>query len=64
MGKPTGDTLPVFSAYSFASILNQREREIIFPRKNVPDARIDRGTTASSGEADTLLTELLVSGPG
>ena len=37
--------------------LNQRNREIIVPRKNVPDARINRGTAAF--EADTLSTELL-----
>ena len=37
-------------------LLNQLKREIIFPRKNVPDTRIDRGTTACG--ADTLPTEL------
>ena len=36
--------------------LNQQKRENIFPRKNVHDARIDRGTAAC--EADTLPTEL------
>ena len=35
--------------------LNQR-KEIIFPPKNVPDQRIDRGSTAC--EADKLPTEL------
>ena len=32
------------------------EEGIIFPRKNVPDVRIDRGTPAC--KADTLTTEL------
>ena len=36
--------------------LNQRKREIIFLQKNVPDARIARGTAAC--EADTLATVL------
>ena len=43
---------PFFRQY----LLNQRKREIIFPRKNVSDARIDCGTAAC--EADSLLTEL------
>ena len=39
MLQPAGGTLPVISANSFASnFLNQRKREIIFPRKNVQDA--------------------------
>ena len=36
--------------------LNQRQREIIFPRKNVPDTRIDQGAAAC--EANTLTTHL------
>ena len=36
--------------------LNQRKREIIFPRKNIPDTRIDYGTVAY--EVGTLPTEL------
>ena len=36
--------------------LNQWKREIIFPRKNVPDAWIDHCTAAC--EADMLPTEL------
>ena len=36
--------------------LKQRKREIIFPQKNVPDMRIDRGT--ADCEAEMLQKEL------
>ena len=47
LGKPPGGNF---------FFLIQRKREIIFPRKNVPDLRIDLGTPAC--KADKLPTKL------
>ena len=58
MGKPPGGSLPVLSAH-FSPVtdnllfLNQRKREIVFPRKNVPGSRIDR--TGHATDRDTAL---------
>ena len=51
LGKPPVGSLPVLSANSFASNqqlahLESAEEGNYFPRKNVPDARIDHGTAA------------------
>ena len=53
LGKPPGGNLPVKGTVLLPVtdnllFLNQQRREIIFPRKNVPDTRIDHWTRTIS----------------
>ena len=60
LGKPPRGSLPVLSVHSLASnrqlVVLESAGGKFFQRNNVPEARVDLGTTAY--EADTLLTEI------